>query len=197
MPIQLIVGLGNPGEKYRHTRHNVGFMLLDRFEGSGDRRGWKPWKDLGDYGQRTVGGRPCTLLRAHTYMNETGRAVGDFARYHKIPPADILVCFDELALPLAKIRLRPRGSAGGHNGMQSVLDHLGTEDVPRLRIGIGPLPPSRDAADYVLSRFQPAELDALARALDRSFSAVEDAAARGIESAMNKYNAPAEAGPEP
>lgn len=116
--------------------------------------------------------------------------VQDFASFHKIPSKDILVCFDDWALPLAKLRLRPQGSSGGHNGMQSIIDHLATHDIPRLRIGTGPLPPGRDPAQFVLSNFAKSERDALVRALDRAFSAVYDLAADGMEQAMNKYNAP-------
>jgi PTH1 family peptidyl-tRNA hydrolase len=190
--LRLVVGLGNPGSEYAKTRHNVGFMLLDeKFAKSANWQGWKEWKGLGQYGTTVLGnGEKCFCVRPLTFMNESGRMVQNFASFHKIPPKDILVCFDDWALPLAKLRLKPQGSSGGHNGMQSIIDHLGTQDIPRLRIGIGPLPPGRDSAQFVLSNFAKNEHDALVRALDRAFSAAYDLAAYEMEFAMNKYNAP-------
>jgi PTH1 family peptidyl-tRNA hydrolase len=189
--LRLIVGLGNPGPEYAKTRHNVGFLLLDnKIAQSPNWEGWKDWKGLGQFGATRFGNNEkCFCIRPTVYMNESGRMVQEFAGFYKILPQEILVCYDDWALPLAKLRLRPRGSSGGHNGMQSVIDLLGSQDIPRLRIGIGPLPPKRDPAKFVLSDFAKSEHDALIRALDLAFSAIDDLAAYGIEFAMNKYNA--------
>ena len=197
MGIRLVVGLGNPGSKYRDTRHNVGFALTARLV---EAAGWKDWQGLGEWGVREVDGRDLWCMRPSTFMNESGRAVRSFAAFHKVPPSDVLVCYGELDLPLGRIRLRPGGSSAGHRGMQSVIDHLGTQDVPRLRVGIGPLPAGRDGAGFVLGRFSAGERDAAAAALGRAAEAVLDAAARGVEHAMNAYNkaadgADADAGP--
>lgn len=191
MSLRLVVGLGNPGPEYAKTRHNVGFLLLDKkFSHSEHWEDWKDWKGLGRYGAvRLDGDAKCFCIQPATYMNESGRMARDFAAFYKIPPKDILVCYDDWALPLAKLRMRSRGSSGGHNGMQSVIDCLGTQDVPRLRIGIGPLPAKADPAQFVLSNFTRNEQDALVKALDSAYSAISDWAAYGIEFAMNKYNA--------
>lgn len=194
MPILLIVGLGNPTPKYSNTRHNVGFMLLD----SMDRlREWAPFGHLGDVAHVSI--RPCepkssphSVLAAKpaTYMNESGRMVQEIIGQYKLRPSDVLACYDELALPLGKLRIRPGGSSGGHKGMQSLIDHLGTQDIPRLRIGIGPCPPGADATDFVLEDFREQDLKALEESFARAREAVREATLGGLESAMNRYNAP-------
>jgi PTH1 family peptidyl-tRNA hydrolase len=123
-----------------------------------------------------------------TYMNDSGSFVGALSRWRKILPSQILVCFDDVALPLGRLRLRLKGSGGGQKGMQSTLQHLGTQDVPRLRIGIGPQPAGMDSAVFVLSRFGPEEEEALAAVLDDAVSAVGVAVESGLEAAMNRYN---------
>ncbi|MBI4422219.1 MAG: aminoacyl-tRNA hydrolase [Elusimicrobia bacterium] len=193
MPIRLVLGLGNPGERYAGTRHNVGFMLVAR---AADASGaaLKGFERLGEYVRAPAGGGDeLYWARPLTYMNESGRMARRFSEYFGIAPAEMLVCYDEFQLPLGRLRLRPRGSAGGHNGMQSVVDHLGTTDVPRLRIGIGPLPPGRDPADFVLSRFASQDRPALERALEAALDAVVQSRARGIEAAMSAFNAEPEA----
>lgn len=188
MAIRLVVGLGNPGDRYAQTRHNVGFMLVDRLAQKLG-AGWARWRSaLGEYAEASRESRKLILARPLTYMNESGRLVGDLARYSNIVPADVLVCYDDFALPLGRLRLRLKGSAGGHNGMQSIIDHLGTPEVPRLRVGIGPLPQGAASPDFVLSRFKPADRAALDAALDVAAEAVLDAADRGVEPAMNRYN---------
>lgn len=192
MSIRLIVGLGNPGERYRNTRHNIGFLLLDRLISSGDWEEWKDFGDVGRYGWVGLEGRRCLLMRPGTHMNDSGRMVSEFIAYHKewaVPTSDMLVCFDDLALPLARLRLRARGSSGGHRGMQSVIDRLGTDEIARLRIGVGPLPPGRDAAEYVLERFPAAQHPELDRAMERAVDAVREVVSGSVESGMNRYNA--------
>jgi PTH1 family peptidyl-tRNA hydrolase len=151
---------------------------------------WKKWKSLGDYAEIKLGAVDTWFcVRPLTYMNESGRLVKDFANFHKIGPQDIVICFDDWAIPVGSIRVRPRGSSGGHNGMQSVIDHLGTQEIPRVRIGIGPLPSGRDSVEFVLSSFSKSENNALIHGLDLAYSAISDLAAQGIEFAMNRYNA--------
>lgn len=181
-----MVGLGNPGPRYAGTRHNAGFLLAARVAGGTDLR---RWRDLGECARVREGGLDFFVARPLTYMNESGRMVGAFARCHGIAPREILACFDDLALPLGRLRIRLKGSSGGQRGMQSILDHLGTQEVPRLRIGVGPLPPGADAAGYVLRPFALAERAALEAALDAAREAVFMAVREGVETAMNRYNA--------
>lgn len=177
--LRLVVGLGNPGPRYERTRHNVGFMVLDRLAGEA------AWKDFeGGLVARAEG---LILGRPLTYMNESGRFVGALSRFYKIAPEEILVCFDDVALPLGRVRLRPSGSAGGQKGMASVIAHLG-DKVPRLRLGIGPQPQGMKSEDFVLSPFAKAEQEALSEVLDRACDAVRLAASEGLEAAMNKFN---------
>lgn len=179
---RLVVGLGNPGREYADTRHNVGFMLLDRLA-SRDRADWRHerrWQaDVAKAG--TV-----YLTKPLTYMNLSGQTVRSIADFHKIEPAQILVVLDDFALPLGKLRFRPTGSSGGHNGLQSVIEHLGTPAVPRLRIGIGSA--ERAAVDHVLGRFALEEREPLAQSLGRALEAIDCAQTRGLDAAMNHYN---------
>lgn len=186
--IRLVVGLGNPGPRYQGTRHNVGFLMADR---AAEARGasWRPWKGLGEVAQAEGPGRPLYLAKPTTFMNFSGRMVGAFSRQKGIAPDEILVCFDDIALPVGALRLRARGSAGGQKGMASVIEALGTEEIPRLRLGIGPVPPDADAAEYVLARFRPSERGALSDGLVRASEALDVALEKGLEAAMNAFNA--------
>lgn len=141
----------------------------------------------------SVGGRDVWLAKPHTYMNESGRMAAALARYFKIAPADVLVVSDDMDLPLGRLRIRLKGSSGGQRGLDSVLTHLQTTDVPRLRLGVGPRPPNMDAAAFVLSRFKASEAEAVDRMVARAAEAAEACAARGVEAAMNVFNA---AGPD-
>jgi PTH1 family peptidyl-tRNA hydrolase len=181
--LRLIVGLGNPGLRYARTRHNVGFRLVDQLAGAA------PWRDFEGLGRVCRGG-DLWLAKPMTYMNDSGSFVGALSRWRKIPPSQILVCFDDVALPIGRLRLRVKGSGGGQKGMESTLQNLGTHDVPRLRIGVGPQPPGMDSADFVLSRFSPDEEKVLAAVLDDAAAAVRVAVESGIEAAMNRFNAP-------
>ena len=181
--LNLVVGLGNPGTRYARTRHNVGFRLVDLLAADSQ------WKDFQGLGEVCRAGE-LWLAKPMTYMNDSGSFIGALARWRKIPPAQILVCFDDVSLPLGRLRLRLKGSGGGQKGMESALQHLGTRDVPRLRIGVGPQPPGMDSADYVLSRFSAEEEKLLAPVLEDAASAVGLAAEQGIEAAMNRFNAP-------
>jgi PTH1 family peptidyl-tRNA hydrolase len=183
--LKLVVGLGNPGPEYERTRHNVGFRLADRLVGEAD-SSWRDFKGLGVAAKRG----DLWVVKPMTYMNESGRFVRAFADYHEVGPADLLVVYDELALPLGKLRLRKKGSAGGQKGMLSILQHFATEELPRLRIGIGPQPERIDAANFVLSRFRAAEEKELDAALDLACDAVETVREKGLDAAMNRFNPP-------
>jgi len=184
----LIVGLGNPGPKYRDTRHNVGFAVADALSASTgidmshDNRanalvGW------GRHGGHQVG-----LMKPLTLMNRSGSAVRHVVQYTNVDPAHVLVVYDDLNLPVGRIRLRPKGSAGGHNGLQDILNQLQTREVPRLRIGIGDDFERGDQSRYVLSRFTPEQQPDIAEALDRAAEAALRFATDGIETAMNRFN---------
>jgi PTH1 family peptidyl-tRNA hydrolase len=181
--LRLVVGLGNPGSRYERTRHNVGFRLVDRLAGEA------PWRDFENLGHVCREG-DLWLAKPMTYMNDSGLFVGALSRWRKILPGQILVCFDDVALPLGRLRMRVKGSGGGQKGMESTLQSLGTKDVPRLRIGIGPQPSGMDSADFVLSRFSADEEKALAAVLDEAAVAVRVAVESGLEEAMNRFNAP-------
>ena len=179
---RLLVGLGNPGRAYSDTRHNVGFMVLDRLAAAlgATFRADKNWK-----ADTAVAG-DVFLLKPKTYMNLSGESVGEIARFYKIEPARVLVVLDDMALPLGRLRFRERGSHGGHNGLRSILDHLGTQDVPRLRVGIGEAPDA--ATGHVLGRFAVDERPLVAQSLDRAVEAVRFAQENDLPSAMNRFN---------
>lgn len=177
------MGLGNPGERYARTRHNIGWMLADAL--AGKEAAWKNFHDLGFC--LNAGG--LILAKPATYMNESGIMVGRLAAFHKIEPGQILVCFDDMDLPLGRLRLRENGSSGGHNGMRSVIDALKTDDVPRLRLGIGPKPEGFEGASFVLSRFSSVERAPVDLMIDAAAQAVALARAQGLSAAMNRFNA--------
>ena len=183
MALRLVVGLGNPGPEYERTRHNVGFRLVDRMVGEAD-SSWENFRGLGVVAKR--GG--LWFAKPMTFMNESGQFARAFADYYKFGPKDVLAVYDELALPLGKLRLRVKGSAGGQKGMLSIIKHFGTEEVPRLRIGIGPQPERMDSSDFVLGRFKSSEEEALGAVLDRAAEAIAVAAESGVEIAMTRFN---------
>lgn len=189
----LIVGLGNPGREYRDTRHNVGFMVAEEIV----RRHGLSWGMAPSQVPETfmakrfaAGPEAPALLVAKplTFMNRSGDAVAGLARYYDVDPSEVLVVVDEVALPFGKLRARARGSAGGHNGLKSIADRLGTTDFPRLRLGVGRGDARRDLADYVLSTFEPGERAELESFIARAADAAEMFAVRGIEAVMNAYN---------
>lgn len=185
--MKLIAGLGNPGRAYDGTRHNVGFDVLEilsRRCGSPVRRA----RFQGETVQVTIRGRPVLLLWPLTWMNLSGSSLLAARDFYKIDHEDILVLCDDFQLPIGTIRLRAGGSAGGQNGLADVLARLGTNHVPRLRIGIGPVAPAWKTADFVLGKFSKDERDAVAAPLERAADAAEEWAALGIEAAMNRYN---------
>ena len=181
-PIRLVAGLGNPGREYQRTRHNIGFMVLDRL--AADAR--LPW----DFSAKWNAGwakSDVILMKPATFMNHSGEAVAAVANFYKITAPEVLVVLDDFALPLGRLRLRPQGSSGGHNGLESVLEHFGTEYVPRLRVGIGAAP-VQGATDYVLGRFFEEEQPLLDSTICRAAEAVKCAIDKGLIAAMNLFN---------
>jgi PTH1 family peptidyl-tRNA hydrolase len=187
-PTYLIVGLGNPGREYRDTRHNIGFMVLDRLaERLGVRFSRMQFKALvtdGRYQDHKV-----LLAKPQTYMNSSGEAVGSLVNFYKLPLENLLVVYDDVDLPFETIRIRPEGGSGGHKGMKSIIEQLGTQAYPRMRLGIGRPPGRMEAADYVLKVFSNDEDGFLAVFLDRAAEAALACLAQGIEYAMTQYNA--------
>lgn len=185
--LKLLVGLGNPGPTYHNTRHNVGFEVLEtlaRRAGSPGRR----QRFQGEVAQATVRGTPVLLLWPLTWMNLSGSSVLATRDFYKIPDSDMIVVCDDFNLPLDTIRLRPAGSAGGQNGLADVLSRLGTPTIPRLRLGVGPLPAGWKTADYVLGKFSRQDRERVEVMVERAADAAEEWAALGIQAAMNKHN---------
>jgi PTH1 family peptidyl-tRNA hydrolase len=186
--VKLVVGLGNPGRKYERTRHNVGFDVVDelaRRAGSKFRRGWLTASSL-----TRVEIEGCTLLLAkpQTFMNRSGNAVTQLLRKKGLEPFDVIVVFDDVELDLGLLRLRKKGGAGGHNGLRSVLEQLGTEDFPRVRVGIGPRPDGAELVQYVLSPFSSSQREAMEQAVGKAADAVVAIVRDGIDQAMNEFN---------
>ena len=184
--MKLVVGLGNPGPKYRDTRHNVGFWVIDELAARWQvNDGWRE-RDDALFVKRPGGS---VLVKPLTFMNLSGFAVSKLRQFFQVEPADLLVIVDEVALPLGRLRARAHGSAGGHNGLKSVIEQLGTTAFPRLRIGVGRGDARRDLADHVLSKFDPDERDTIQAATLRAADAAEMFIADGIERVMNTFNA--------
>jgi peptidyl-tRNA hydrolase, PTH1 family len=185
---KIVVGLGNPGAKYAGTRHNVGFEVVDvlqaRFGSSSPKIGQDSQTSSIEIGQVKL-----LLVWPLTYMNHSGRCVQPLVNFYKIDKVhDLLVICDDLSLPLGKIRIRPKGSAGGQKGLADILQRLGSQEVPRLRIGIDPTPPNWDAADYVLSRFRKEERPTIDQAVQLACEAVEAWCFHDLQFCMNKFN---------
>jgi PTH1 family peptidyl-tRNA hydrolase len=186
--VHLIVGLGNPGRRYAETRHNVGFKVLDEvarrqgvsFEAAPVEAEMARARQLGETGS--------LLVKPLTFMNASGPAVGGVLRYFRIELEALLVVTDDVNLPLGRLRVRMRGSEGGHNGLRSIIEHLGTNEFARLRIGVGRGDARRDLADHVLAPFEPAERTEMERAIDRAADAAEVFATDGVGKVMNIFN---------
>ena len=184
----LIVFLGNPGPKYECTRHNAGFMTADAMAKKlGVSINKLRFKAL--TASAEIGGEKVLLMKPQTFMNLSGEAVGEAARFYKVPPERVIVVSDEVSLPLGKLRVRPKGSAGGHNGLKSIIAHLGSDAFPRIRLGVGAPPhPDYDMADWVLSVFRNQDLEDMLSASDRAAEAVITYITDGPERAMNRFN---------
>jgi PTH1 family peptidyl-tRNA hydrolase len=186
---QLIVGLGNPEPKYEKTRHNIGFDAIDALA----RRAQISWSEnrrfqaLFGEGQGSNGDK-LRLLKPLTYMNRSGQAIRAATDWYKLPPESVLIIYDDMDLPVGRLRLRLSGSAGGHNGMKSAIAHLGTQNFPRLRIGIGKSGTDKDTVSHVLGKFSPHETQLMSEVLQLVVDAVELSLKQGVEKAMSLYN---------
>lgn len=184
----LLVGLGNPGSKYESTRHNMGFLAVDKLAElehfKFNKLRFKAWTATA-----TLGGEKVLVMKPQTYMNLSGEAVGEAARFYKIPPEHVLVISDDISLPLGKLRIRASGSAGGHNGLKNIIQHLGSDQFPRIKVGVGmPDNADYDIADWVTGRPMGAEQKPLMEALDRAVAAVPVLIRDGVEKAQNRFN---------
>ena len=184
----LIVFLGNPGLKYEQTRHNAGFMTADALEKElGVKINRSRFKAL--TATATIGGESVMLMKPQTYMNLSGEAVIQAVKFYKIAPENVLVVSDEMSLPIGKLRIRTKGSAGGHNGLKNIIAQLGTDSFPRIRLGVGAPPhPDYDVADWVLSVFRGKDLEEMTAAAKRAAEAIECYVLHGPERAMNRFN---------
>ena len=184
----LVVGLGNPGPKYEWTRHNMGFLVIDELaerESIPVQR--LKFKALTN--TAVIGGRSVLLIKPTTYMNLSGEAVGQAARFYKIPPERVLVISDDVALPQGKLRVRRSGSAGGHNGLKNIIAHLGSDQFPRVKVGVGGKPhPDSDMADWVLGPVTGQDRKAMEEAISRAADAVTLLLDKGVDQAMAKFN---------
>ena len=184
----LVVFLGNPGPRYEGTRHNAGFMTADAFARAHkvdiNRARFHALTGVCELGEEKV-----LLMKPQTFMNLSGEAAGEAARFYKIPSQHVLVVSDEIALPIGKLRVRAKGSAGGHNGLKNIIACLGTEEFPRIRLGVGSPPhPDYDMADWVLASFKNQDAEDMARSAARAAEAVECYILHGPEQTMNRYN---------
>jgi PTH1 family peptidyl-tRNA hydrolase len=186
--VKLIVGLGNPGIEYQFTPHNMGFLAVDRIaERCGARVNNRHCR--AQTARTRIAGHEVVLAKPETYMNLSGASVAELVReYEAQPEQDLIVLYDELDLPFGTLRVRPRGRSAGHNGMQSVIAALGTQEITRVRMGIGPDYPVGDGAKYVLSPLKKAQLEVVDRMLDEAADAVEVILAEGVQAAMNRFN---------
>jgi PTH1 family peptidyl-tRNA hydrolase len=186
-PKLVIVGLGNPGEEYAGSRHNVGFWCVDRIAGEHSiplsRRNRSTL-----LGEGVIEGHPVALAKPRTFVNRSGEAITYLLARFRVSPGELLVIYDDIALPLGKIRLRPEGSAGGHNGIKSITQAIGTQDFPRLRVGVGAPPPGSDQIGYVLGSIPDDEMEVANAAVDRVAQAVASVLTEGIDTTMNRFN---------
>ena len=184
----LVVGLGNPDDKYKNTRHNIGFMAADLFMNKNGGK-FNKNKMQGIFGECKIAENRILVLKPQTYMNNSGICVLQLAKFYKIPIDRIIIVFDDISLDVGKIRIRRKGSHGGHNGMKSIVEHLGNDNITRIKMGVGAKPhPDYDLADWVLSDFPKEKTEDLQKALETTAQALKEIIIKGIDSAMNKYN---------
>ncbi|MBO4693057.1 MAG: aminoacyl-tRNA hydrolase [Clostridia bacterium] len=184
----LIVGLGNPGLTYENTRHNAGFAAVDALL-SDLKITLKKHKFDAVYGDALIGKKRVIIAKPQTFMNNSGRAVRAISRFYRIQPKKIIILFDDISLPVGNIRIRRKGSDGGHNGIKDIIELLGTEDIMRIKIGVGKKPnPDYDLRDWVLGKIPKSEFQAFSAACENAANAVKEIIIHGIDSAMNKYS---------
>jgi PTH1 family peptidyl-tRNA hydrolase len=185
---KLIVGLGNPEPKYDQTRHNIGFAVVDALAIAWG-CGWQDHKRFqGWFSEKSRAGQKYYLLKPKTYMNLSGQSVRAVVDWYKLEPAEVLIVYDDMDLPLGRLRLRLSGSAGGHNGMKSLISHLGTQHFPRLRLGIGKADGTKDTIAHVLGRFAPTETPIVDKSLQLATEAIEYSLREGIPKTMSRFN---------
>jgi PTH1 family peptidyl-tRNA hydrolase len=183
----LVAGLGNPGIHYRHNRHNIGFMVVDALAGKLEIK-VKRIKSKAMIGEGKIGEISIILVKPQTFMNLSGKAIGPLVHFFKVPLQNVIIVHDDLDIPLGTLRIRPKGGTGGQQGMRSILTTLGSQDIPRLRVGIGRPPGRMDPADYVLHDFDPGQIADLNDILDRAVKALIVFVTEGLDKAMNKFN---------
>lgn len=184
----IVAGLGNPGAKYEMTRHNAGFLAMDllAINKNIDIKRLKHHSLVADV---QIGGKRCLIMKPQTMMNNSGEAIDEAARFYKIPPENVIVVYDDISLDVGQTRIRRKGSAGGHNGIKSIIAHLGSENFPRVKVGVGKKPtPEYDLVNWVLGRFPKEQEKDLKTALENSVSALELIVSGDIDKAMNLYN---------
>lgn len=185
--MKLIVGLGNPGLQYAATRHNIGFEVIDNLSETYNIQVMKnKYKAL--IGEGMIKGEKVILMKPQTYMNLSGEAVKACMEFHKISNEDLIVIYDDISLEIGQLRLRATGSAGGHNGIKNIIAHLGTQEFPRIKFGVGQKPPGWDLASYVLGRFPEEEMKVIGPRIGEAVKAVEAIVSEGMDKAMNQYN---------
>ncbi|MBQ3427039.1 MAG: aminoacyl-tRNA hydrolase [Clostridia bacterium] len=185
----IIAGLGNPGKNYEMTRHNIGFHTIDYIANELGVQ-VKKLKHRALYGEAVINGERVLLIKPQTFMNNSGESIAEFARFYKVPVENVIIISDDVALEAGRIRVRGKGSAGGHNGLKSIIYHLNSDQFPRIRIGVGaPKHEDYDLADYVLGRFSKDEIPLFEDTIRKVYGAVGEIISHGYESAMNKYNA--------
>ena len=183
----IIVGLGNPGRDYMATRHNIGFDVISRIaEDHHIELDFKKHKAI--CGKGYIGGQKVILAKPQTYMNLSGESVRELVEFYKVSMEEVIIIYDDISLDVGQLRIRKKGSAGGHNGIKSILQHLGSQEFPRIKVGVGDKPKNWDLADYVLSRFPKDEESLVSDVLERASKACEMMVCEGIEEAMNCYN---------
>ncbi len=184
----LVVGLGNPGNKYRNTRHNVGFMTLD-YIASKENMEFKKSKFRGLSAEKKIENKNILFLKPDTFMNLSGESVISASKFYKISPENIIIIYDDISLAVGKLRIRKKGSAGGHNGIKSIIANLNSDNFPRIKIGVGEKPSEfSDLADYVLSTFKITERETLDTAIEKAYMALKVIVSENADKAMNLYN---------
>ena len=183
----MIAGLGNPGKEYNNTRHNIGFAFIDALAQEYDINVMDV-KLKALTGKGMIGGQKVLLVKPLTFMNLSGESVREAADFYKVDPEHIIVIYDDISLDVGQLRIRKKGSAGGHNGIKNIIAHLGTQEFPRIKVGVGDKPPRMDLADYVLSRFSKEDREKMEQAFKDAAEAVEVMIAEGPDAAMNQFN---------
>jgi PTH1 family peptidyl-tRNA hydrolase len=185
--MHVVVGLGNPGNQYAQTKHNIGFITVDYLAEQHNIKINKI-KHKAVIGEGTIGGEKILLVKPQTYMNLSGQSVMDIVNFYKVPLENLIVIYDDIDLPVGKVRIRPNGSSGTHNGMRNIIYLLNNQEFPRVRIGVGKQPDYMDLGDYVMTKFNSEEKPLMEEAIKKSVMAIEEIVKSGINTAMNKYN---------